>query len=420
MKLDSSLDLRQRAPNGIQSDLSIRGAGFGQTLILLDGLRLNDVQSGHHNLDIPAPMEAIQRVEILKGSGSTLYGSDAVGGVVNLITHAPERTEVRLRTALGNFGVNQQRGVLSYAAKKWAEELTFSRDFSTGFIENRDYRNLSMSSRTSLTSSLGTTALTLAANDRPFGAEQFYGNFNSWERTRTWFASARQSLGNKTDAAFAFRRHTDLFVLYRDRPAVFTNRHAVESYQGNVRRREEFGQNWKLFYGMELYRDNIQSNNLGNHERTRSAPYIALDVRAVKRFSFSVGLRDEIYGSFNHELSPSFTVGYWLAPAVKVRASVSRAFRLPSYTDLYYQDPANRGTPDLRPEKAWGYEGGVDWNAGGRVRSAVTVFHRREQDGIRLCPQLPHGHLARNQLPKAAIYRRRRECRISADDSSRN
>ncbi len=197
LKLDSSLDLRQRAPNGIQSDLSIRGAGFGQTLILLDGLRLNDVQSGHHNLDIPAPMEAIRRVEILKGSGSTLYGSDAVGGVVNLITHAPERTEVRLRTALGNFGVNQQRGVLSYAAKKWAEELTFSRDFSTGFIENRDYRNLSMSSRTSMTSSLGTTALTLAANDRPFGAEQFYGNFNSWERTRTWFASARQSLAKQ-------------------------------------------------------------------------------------------------------------------------------------------------------------------------------------------------------------------------------
>ncbi|HYI92491.1 MAG TPA: TonB-dependent receptor [Bryobacteraceae bacterium] len=382
LKLDSSLDLRQRAPNGIQSDLSIRGAGFGQTLILLDGLRLNDVQSGHHNLDIPAPMEAIQRVEVLKGSGSTLYGSDAVGGVVNLITHAPERTEMRLRTALGNFGVNQQRGVLSYAAKKWAEELTFSRDFSTGFIENRDFRNLSMSSRTSIGSSLGTTAVTLAANDRPFGAEQFYGNFNSWERTRTWFASARQSLGDKTDAAFAFRRHTDLFVLYRDRPEAFTNRHAVESYQANVRRREEFGQNWKLFYGVELYRDNIQSNNLGNHERTRSAPYIALDVRAVKRFSFSVGLRDEIYSSFNHELSPSLTVGYWLAPAVKIRASASRAFRLPSYTDLYYQDPANRGTPDLRPEKAWSYEGGIDWNAGGRVRSAMTIFHRREQDGI--------------------------------------
>ena len=62
LKLDSSLDLRQRAPNSIQGDLSIRGGGFGQTLILLDGLRLNDVQSGHHNLDVPGPARSDLRV----------------------------------------------------------------------------------------------------------------------------------------------------------------------------------------------------------------------------------------------------------------------------------------------------------------------------------------------------------------------
>ena len=77
-------------------------------------------------------------------------------------------------------------------------------------------------------------------------------------------------------------------------------------------------------------------------------------------------MRDEIYGSFNHELSPTFAAGYWVAPALKIRASVSRAFRLPSYTDLYYHDPANVGSPNLRPESAWSYEGGLDWNAGGR------------------------------------------------------
>ena len=80
-----------------------------------------------------------------------------------------------------------------------------------------------------------------------------------------------------------------------------------------------------------------------SHDRIRSAPYIALDVRALRRFSFSLGVRDEIYGSFNHELSPTFAAGYWVAPALKIRASVSRAFRLPSYTDLYYHDPANIG-----------------------------------------------------------------------------
>lgn len=382
LKLDSSLDLRQRAPNSIQGDLSIRGAGFGQTLILLDGLRLNDVQSGHHNLDVPVPLESITRVEILKGSGSTLYGSDAVGGVVNFITHAPERSEMRLRTAFGSFGTNQQQGEFAYASKRWSEQLNFARDFSTGFIPNRDYRNLSLASRTSVDTSLGTTAVTLGTNDRPFGAEQFYGDYNSWERTRTWFASARQSLGENTDAAFAFRRHTDLFVLYRDRPLVFTNRHAVEGYQASLRRRESLGQNIKLYYGAEVYRDAIDSNNLGSHDRTRSAPYIALDVRALRRFSFSLGLRDEIYGSFNHELSPTFAAGYWIAPALKIRASLSRAFRLPSYTDLYYHDPANIGSPTLRPESAWSYEAGVDWNAGGRWRASATVFQRRERDGI--------------------------------------
>jgi iron complex outermembrane receptor protein len=65
-----------------------------------------------------------------------------------------------------------------------------------------------------------------------------------------------------------------------------------------------------------------------------------------------------------------------------LRGGVSRAFRLPSFTDLYYHDPANVGSPNLRPETAWNYEGGLEWNAGGRVHGDVTVFQRREHDGI--------------------------------------
>jgi iron complex outermembrane receptor protein len=382
LKLDPSLDLRQRAPNGVQADLSIRGANFGQTLVLLDGLRLNDVQSGHHNLDLPVPLESVSRLEVLKGSGSTLYGSDAVGGVVNFITRAPETSELRLRAAAGNFGVNQERGNFSFVRGHIGQQLAFARDFSSGFIPNRDYRNLSLASTTHFISAAGEGAVVLAHNDRPFGAEQFYGNFNSWERTKTWFASARHSLGRKTDASFAFRRHTDLFVLYRDRPQVFTNRHAVESFQAAVRRREELGANARLHYGVEGYRDSIVSNNLGRHDRARGAGYAALDVRALRRFSFSAGLRDEVFGSGNHEFSPTLSAGVWLAPAWKLRGSVSRAFRLPTYTDLYYHDPANLGSPDLRPERAWTYEAGIDWNRGGRIRADATVFQRRERDGI--------------------------------------
>src|SRR6266404_3067123 len=163
LRLDPSVDVRSRAPNGVQTDLSIRGHDFGQTLVLLDGVRLNDAQSGHHNLDIPVPPDALGRIEILKGAGSAIYGSDAVGGVINLITAAPESNELRLRTAIGNFGVNQQSASLTTVWQKATEQLSFSRDFSSGFLPDRDYRNLSLSSVTHLRTILGSTDLTLAA-----------------------------------------------------------------------------------------------------------------------------------------------------------------------------------------------------------------------------------------------------------------
>ena len=129
LRLDSSLDLGERAPDGVQSDLSIRGGTFGQTLLMIDGQRMNDAQSGHHNMDIPLPLESIERIEVLRGSGSTMYGSDAIAGVINVITRRPESTELHLRTALGNFGVNQQKGRSRLWMAASAEQLSFSRDF---------------------------------------------------------------------------------------------------------------------------------------------------------------------------------------------------------------------------------------------------------------------------------------------------
>lgn len=373
LHLDPSLDLRGRAPNGVQSGLSIRGGSFGQTLVLWNGFRLNSVQTSNLSMDLPIPLEAISQVEALKGSGSTLYGSDATAGVLNVITTVPETTEVKLRAGLGSFGTQQQHASVAFRGRGIAQQFSFARDFSTGFMPNRDYRNLSVASQTSYRR----TSILLGLNDRPFGAEQFYGNFNSWERTKSWFAGIRQGIGERTEASFAYRRHTDLFVLYRDRPQVYTNRHIVETYQGALRRSDSFVAGGRLHYGAEVIGDRIDSNNLGRHSRARSAFYVAYDVRALKRFSLTLGLRDEIYRNFSHQWNPSVGAGYWVSSRVKLRASVSRAFRLPTYTDLFYRDPANEGNPLLRPERAWSFEGGLDVGQVG-----VTVFQRRERDGI--------------------------------------
>ena len=137
-----------------------------------------------------------------------------------------------------------------------------------------------------------------------------------------------------------------------------------------------------LSYGADALHESIVSNNLGTHARTRGALYVGADFRALRRFSLSVSAREEVYRRFSGELSPTVAGGVWLSQRVKLRASASRAFRVPSYTDLYYHDPANVGSPNLRPERAWTYEGGVDWNPGPRVRGDFTIFQRRERDGI--------------------------------------
>lgn len=382
LRLDPSLDLRQRGPNTIQGDLSVRGGSFGQTLVLVNGRRMNDPQSGHHHMDLPVPLQAIDRIEVLRGSGSTLYGSDALGGVVNFITKPVELNELRARTGIGNFGGNQQALSWSGLRKTWSQQLAVARDFSTGFMTNRDYRALAASSATRIATKLGSTDLDLGYSDKPFGAQDFYGPYPSWERTKSWMASLGQALGERSTAAFTYRRHTDLFYLFRDNPQRYQNHHVAESWQASLRRREPLRNSATFSYGFEGMGEQINSSNLGRHSRARAAGYAVLDMRVLRRFSFTAGVRDETIKGLPGQISPSLAAGFWASSKVKVRASASRAFRLPTFTDLYYRDPANIGNPGLRPESAWSCEGGADYRPATNWRLSATIFQRRERDGI--------------------------------------
>lgn len=382
LNLDPALTLQTRAPGGFMADLSIRGAQFGQTLVLLNGFRLDSVQTGHFNLDLPLPMEAVSTMEVLKGSGSALYGSDAIGGVVNVITKPSDENQFRVLGGAGNFGFNQQHAIASFGEGPWREDLSMARDFSTGFMPNRDYRNLAVSSLTSFTSRLGAGSLLLAFSDRPYGADQFYGNYPSWERIKTWFLAAHQNLGDNTEANFSYRRHTDLFVLFRYQPQIYTNRHVDDGWQGSLRRHDKLPLHGVLSYGVEGLAEAITSTNLGIHSRERASGYVFYDLRSVKRYSFSLGLREEVYGAHQVATSPSASAAAWLSSRIKLRAAVSHAFRLPSFTDLYYSDPGNKGNPNLKPESAWSYEGGADAYLSRNVHATVTVFQRRDTNVI--------------------------------------
>ena len=181
-------------------------------------------------------------------------------------------------------------------------------------------------------------------------------------------------------------------MLLRDDPAVYTNHHHDESFQAALRRRETPRPGVTVSYGVEGLHESIVSNNLGIHARSRGAAYGAVDFRALKRFSLSLSAREEVYRRVSGEFSPTIAGGVWISPVLKFRASASSAFRVPTYTDLYYEDPANLGNPHLLPEHAWTYDGGFDWTPSSRLRGSLTVFERRERNGIdyyRTSPDAP-------------------------------
>lgn len=384
LRQDSTVFLEQRGAGGAQSDLILRGGTSEQTLVLVNGFRVNDAQASHHNLDLPVSLDAMDSIQVLHGAGSTLHGVDALDGVVDFLTAAPAASSLRLRAGEGSFGANEESLLGALVRKRWSSRLAADRNFSTGFIADRDYRNENASEESWIGSRLGVTDLLFAATDRSFGAAQFYGPYNSWERTKSWFASARQELGSRTVAAFGYRRHTDEYVLVRDNPALYENNHADESWQSYLRHTVPLGRASVLLSGLEFEGDSIQSNNLGDHARNRGAGYLDLDLRPAKqRWTLSAGLREELFsGGPQSVLAPHLAASVRLAHHLKVRASAGYGFRIPTYTDLYYTDPSNISNPNLKPESAWSGDGGVDWAPSARVMFSATGFYSRQHDTI--------------------------------------
>jgi iron complex outermembrane receptor protein len=393
LRQDSSVFLEERGAGGGQADLVLRGGSFEQTLVLLDGFRIDDAQTSHHDLDLPIPMEAIDTIQVLEGAGSTLHGTDALSGVVDFLTAAPDHDSLFLRAGEGSFESNEESLMAGATRGRWSGRVAAERNFSTGFMTDRDYRNEDAAGEGWMGSRLGVTDLLFASSDRSFGANRFYGDYPSWERTKGWFGSIRQELGSRTTAAFAYRRHTDDFVLFRDDPALYENNHIDGSWQANLRHTVTVRKDSVLLMGLEADGDSIRSFNfsggvtsfaLGIHARNRGAGYVDLDLRPAKaRWNLSAGAREEIFSSgaqavFSPELAGSLRVRNGL----KLRAYGGYGFRIPTYTDLYYSDPATLGNPNLKPESAWSGDAGADWTPSAKLVLSFTTFYSRQHDTI--------------------------------------
>jgi hypothetical protein len=233
LRLVPSVDVRARGITGVQTDFALRGANFGQMLVLVDGVRLNDAQSGHHNGDIPVPLDAVERIEILQGPGSAIFGADAFGGTVNVITRRTAPASAQVRGGADDYAGGS--GQWAFERGGVSQLLSASADRSSGFMYDRDFKNAIVRSRTSV----GRSTVSLSYLWKGFGANNFYGgNAPSREWTNQTLVAAEHDLGSGAGWTWrlgeSYRTHGDHFIFNQTNPALSNNQHRSHAVLATV------------------------------------------------------------------------------------------------------------------------------------------------------------------------------------------
>ena len=352
----SGLDLRTRGNFGIQGDLSLRGSTYEQVAVLVDGVNLNDPQTGHHNLDIPLTVFDIDRVEVVKEGISSLYGKGALSGSVNIITKKPVKKAVNLDMLSGEHALRGLVVSFSLPQENLMSRVSFDYKISKGAVPNTDFEY----NTTSLYLNRDFDGLSLDAlfgyQKKDFGADSFYSNLFPEEEEHTETLFIRTGLDSRSESINSknnlfFRKHKDKFILRRNNPTS-TNYHTTYIYGANTN--FNFPTNYGDFLlGFDVGRDEINSNNLGKHTRSHEAGSFGLVPELGGGFSADLRLRLDYYQKCHPQESFNLGLGYGIIEEkLKIKGSISEAFRIPSFTELYYSDSANRGDASLKIEKS--------------------------------------------------------------------
>ncbi|MHB8894642.1 MAG: TonB-dependent receptor plug domain-containing protein [Candidatus Geothermincolia bacterium] len=375
----AGVDVRRRGPGGVQADVGIRGATFEQTLILVDGVKVSDSQTGHHNLDLPVALADIERIEVQKGPASRIWGPNAFGGVVNIVTRRAAGRSLGLQAQVGEHGARAGAASVSADSGGFAGRLSASGSRSDGYRHNTDYEIGTLSFAGSVP--LGPTSLGVLAGytGKDFGANGFYAAAypNQREDTQTSFVSLSGDLGGGrllvTPKLF-WRRHEDHYLLDGTRPSLYENRHQTDSGGLELQATLVTAAGVTVLGG-ELAGERIESTNLGDHERERGGLFVNHRLELGSRASLAAGAFAAYHSDWGWTAWPGADLSVALDGGTRLFVAADKASRVPTYTELYYTSPTNLGNPDLKPEEAWTYETGIEWRGGGH-RAGFSVFRR--------------------------------------------
>lgn len=378
----NGIDLRQRGPFGSQADISVDGGSFEQTVVLLNGTKIIDSQTAHNMLNLPIPVDAIERIEVIRGPAALIYGINSLTGAINIITKKPTHTGISVNSYLGsNFQKDTQdtgdtfygRGIQLGAAvskEKHQHALAVSHDKSNGYRYNTAFENNKLFYQGNVQIDEANEILSSFGYIRNgFGANGFYaspGDKNSNEIVQTTLANiqSKHTLSDKWTLMpqLSYRYNYDDYRYFGNanlnagRSQHYTNSFSAEVNATYKTNRGEWG------VGIEGRNEAINSTNINTHSRENLGFYLQYRTHFFTKLDVSLGSYINYNSSYNWQIYPGIDASYALSDSFKIIGNMGTSQRIPSFTDLYLnQRPGNIGNPDLQPENAFQGELGLKY-----------------------------------------------------------
>ncbi|MCW3465256.1 TonB-dependent receptor plug domain-containing protein [Chitinophaga nivalis] len=392
------LDVRQRGPGGVQADIGIDGGTFDQTLILLNGVKITDPQTGHNMMNLPVSLQDVDHIEVLRGAAARVYGINALNGAINIVTRKATETELTLRASGGsNFALNDERNMYggvstgltgSLVKNNNSHTVSLERNQGNGYRYNTDYDNFRAFYEGGFRKDTNQQYQVMAGFvSNNYGANGFYappGDKESEETIKTVLAAVSHTRRINPHwvmtPRISYRYTFDDYLYIKQTPDKFRNKHHTQvldaEWNNTIDTRiGTFGA------GLEARFEHINSSNLGDHNRTNLGLFAEYKSKADRRLTYTIGGYLNYNSFYGWQFFPGADIGFNITPDLKLFANVGTAQRLPTYTDLYYKSPAILGNDQLGPERATYAEAGIR-RYSGHFSFTASAFFRQVSDFI--------------------------------------
>lgn len=358
----AGIDISSQGGRGQSASLYLRGANASHTLFLVNGMRVSSASLGLTDIQTIAP-ELIERIEIIKGPRAALWGSDAIGGVVNIFTRELEQGEGFVGASMGADSYRQIKAGAGFSHGDGHSSLSFNHEESDGFdvfqgvqddADGYEYDTLALRGQQNINSDFELSWLVQATEgdneyDNAWGADQTYIKQHLWyvKSAYAWQVghvqnSLNVTLGQNRDYAKNYGNGVDkedgsFFETRRDQLSVVNNSQVWPHFQVN--------------FGADFYSESLNSTTDFTLSSRDIYGVFAQGLYQADKATFELALRYDDIEHIDSEVTYNAGVAYQLSKNNKLTLNLGTGFKAPTFNDLYWPaDPYSSGNPDLVPE----------------------------------------------------------------------